>query len=238
MKTRSVVIYTRFSPTARENCKSAEQQLDLCRSWCKAFSHEILSEHSDEYTSGKDTDREGLQAALKEVCQTQSILLVWKLDRLSRNLRDALDIVTALNDSKSDLASVTEQFDTSTPIGRCFFAMIMAFAQLNREETSLRIRKFMRGYQAAGFTMGRTDKLPYGFKMDPEDPTAHIKDEYEQDAIKEILTLRAEGLSLRKIAAEMDQRGFLRRGRKLWTKGGITLIGRIVRAAKQTAESV
>lgn len=229
---RPVIIYTRFSPTARENCKSAEQQLDLCRSWCKTFSHEILSEHSDEYTSGKDVDRAGLQLALTEVCRTRGILLVWKLDRLSRNLKDSLDIITQLDVSKAHLASVTEQIDTSTPMGRCFFAVIMAFAQLNREETADRIRKFMRGYQANGQIMGRKDRLPYGFKPDPFVSDHCIPDAYEQETTREILDLRNEGLSLRKIAAEMDNRGFKRRGGKFWTRGGVPLIGRIIKAAK------
>lgn len=100
-----------------------------------------------ELTSGRKDDRPGLQACLKAL-QPANTLVVWKLDRLGRDLKHLIDTVDDLNKQGVDfkvLAGAGGQIDTTTANGRLIFGIFAALAELIRERTMLNSGGFFDG---------------------------------------------------------------------------------------------
>jgi site-specific DNA recombinase len=170
------VIYARFSPRPNaEDCDSVEKQRERCRSYCKAHGYDVIAEKDDEDMSGGRADnRPGLQAAIALACKHKAVLVVYKLDRLARNTRDALDVLERLQKSKADLASLVEQINSRSPMGKFFFTQLAAFAELEREQIRARTSTAMRAHQSGGRRMTRTDRCPFGLQPDPADSSRLI----------------------------------------------------------------
>lgn len=223
--TAAAILYARFSPrrNAHES-ESIETQLDRLRAWCAALGRGIAAEYEDREASGKSMDgRPGLEAALDHVCRIRGVLCVYKLDRLARSTRDALEASERLSDCGADLACLRESFDTSSSSGRFFFTIMAAMAQLEREQAAERTSDAMRRHQAAGRRMSA--RPPWGTMIDPGDPTRLVTCEEEVRAAERIRELRGAGLSLRAIARKLEEEGFERRGKRGWHH---TLVGRIL----------
>ena len=203
--------------------------------WCLAFDRKIVGEYSDARASGKNDNRPGLQNALSHVCKTRGLLLVYKLDRIARNAHDALGIAKRLEQSRAFIASIVEGFDTSTDTGRLFYKLLAVLAEWEREQSSKRTSDLMRQHQATGRIQGRHDKLPYGFREDPDNQALLIPDEREQQVIEKIQELRAQGLSLRKVGEELDAAGFVRREGQPWANA-YKQIDRILKRVSRMTE--
>jgi DNA invertase Pin-like site-specific DNA recombinase len=99
----------------------------------------------EESASGGRWDRPELHRALDQL-REGDVLVVWKLDRLSRSLKDLLNILEKINDAGAGFRSITEHVDTTTPAGRMMLQMIGAFAEFERSMIRERTRM---GLQAA-----------------------------------------------------------------------------------------
>jgi len=208
------VIYARFSlrPNA-EDRDSVEKQRERCRAYCKAHGYDVIAEKDDEDMSGGRADnRPGLQRAIALACKRKAVLVVYKLDRLARNARDALDVLDRLRKSQADLASLVEQINSRSPMGKFFFTQLAAFAELEREQIRARTSAAMRGYQAEGRRMTRADRCPFGQQPDPSDPSRLIDCPEEQAALARIRELRAEGKGAKAITAALTAERFPCRG--------------------------
>ena len=118
--------------------------------------------------SGKDLRRPGIQKLLAE-CRAGDVdkVMVWKLDRLSRSLRDTLDIIEDIFKPNSiTLISVTESIDTSTPSGRMMLNLLASFAQLEREQDSDRV--VMAQKHLANDCKYLGGHVPLGYKIDSD----------------------------------------------------------------------
>jgi site-specific DNA recombinase len=208
------VIYARFSPRPdAQDCDSVEKQRDRCRSYCKAHGYDVIAEKDDEDMSGGRADnRPGLQRAIALACKHKAVLVVYKLDRLARNTRDALDVLERLQKSKADLASLVEQINSRSPMGKFFFTQLAAFAELEREQIRARTSAAMRSYQAAGRRMTRADRCPFGQQPNPFDPSRMIDHPEELAALARMRQLRAEGKGAKAITAALNAEGFPCRG--------------------------
>jgi DNA invertase Pin-like site-specific DNA recombinase len=208
------VIYARFSPRPdASECDSVERQLERCRSYCQAHGYEVIAEkHDEDMSGGRADNRPGLQAAISLACKRKAVLVVYKLDRLARNTRDALDVLERLQRSKADLASLVEQINTRSPMGRFFFTQLAAFAELEREQIRARTSAAMRGYQANGRRMTRADRCPFGKMPDPLDPSRLIDCPEEQAGLARMRQLRAEGRGAKAITAALNAERFPCRG--------------------------
>src|SRR3954453_16437424 len=140
-------IYTRKS--SEEGLEQSFNSLDAQREACQAFiisqQHEgwrgLSTPYDDGGYSGATMDRPALKRLLEDI-QANKIdtIVVYKLDRLTRSLVDFAKIVEALDSRGVSFVSVTQQFNTTTSMGRLTLNVLLSFAQFEREVTGERIR--------------------------------------------------------------------------------------------------
>lgn len=107
-----------------------------------------------EHMSGSRRDRPVLNALLESL-QTGDVLVVYKLDRLSRSLKDLLEISDRLQKAGIGLKSLTQDVDTTSPLGRCFFSILGALAELELAQIRERTADGLAAARKAGKLTGR-----------------------------------------------------------------------------------
>ena len=112
----------------------------------------------DEGISGATTKRPALLRCLKTL-KPGDTLIVWKLDRLGRNLRDLIHMLDDLSSRGIKFQSLTEAIDTATPTGRAMWQMIGVLAELERSLIAERTRAGVKAAQKRGVAFGRKPKL-------------------------------------------------------------------------------
>lgn len=118
---------------------SIDAQRNLLQSYAQTTGQQIRIFEDAGY-SGKNTARPALRQLLASLDDSVSMILVWKLDRLSRSLRDTLSMIEDVFQPRGiTLVSITESIDTSSPSGRMMLNMLASFAQLEREQDSDRV---------------------------------------------------------------------------------------------------
>ena len=144
---------------------SIEAQHDILNGYAAMSQSEIVIFEDAGY-SGKNTQRPALQRMLSALADGGvSAVVVWKLDRLSRSLRDTLTMIEDIfQPAGASLVSVTESIDTSTPSGRMMLNLLASFAQLEREQDSDRVvmshKHLARDCQYLG------GHIPLGYRVD------------------------------------------------------------------------
>lgn len=108
--------------------------------------------------SGKTSERPGLKRLLK-VLACGDTLIVWKLDRLGRSMRHLVTLIEELRQRGINFRSLTDSIDTSTPMGRFFFHVMGALAEMERELIIERTRAGLEAARAQGRIGGRRPKL-------------------------------------------------------------------------------
>lgn len=129
-------IYARQSLDKKESL-SIEAQIDLCL----ARADEGAEVYSDKGYSGKNTFRPELQR-LKMDIELNKVkrVIVYRLDRISRNIADFYQLYQLMEIHKCEFVSISEQFDTSTPMGRAMMGILIVFAQMERESIQERVK--------------------------------------------------------------------------------------------------
>lgn len=157
-------IYARKS-VYRDNSDSVQVQIKSCKDYAGIIYSgkdiEFIIYDQDEGFSGKNTNRPAFQKLLSDVRAGKlDVVMVYKLDRISRSVKDFSDTYELLQAHDVAFLSVKETFDTSTPIGRTVMYILAAFAQLERENTSERVTDSMMALGSSGKWTG--GKLPTG----------------------------------------------------------------------------
>ena len=161
-------IYTRKS--SEEGLDQAFNSLHAQREACEAFicsqQHEgwtlVDAAYDDGAYSGGNMQRPALQAILADVKAGKiDVIVVYKVDRLTRSLPDFARIVDVLDGAKASFVSVTQAFNTTTSMGRLTLNVLLSFAQFEREVTGERIRDKIAASKAKGMWMGGPTPLGY-----------------------------------------------------------------------------
>ena len=162
---RYIAIYARKSKLTHTG-ESIAIQIDKCRSYIRSLpeydNNTEIKIYQDEGYSGGNIDRPDFQRLLTDcMADKVSIIVCYRLDRISRNLADFTQLNQKLIQHKTSFISISEYFDTSTPTGNLMLNMVMSFAQMERETIALRIRDNMLGLARTGRWLGGTTPLGY-----------------------------------------------------------------------------
>lgn len=152
-------IYARQSIDKKDSL-SIESQIGICRK----YTEDEIQVFQDKGYSGKNTKRPAFTALMEAVKDGQiSKILVYRLDRFSRSIADFGQIWTLLEQHKVEFQSVTEHFDTSSPMGRAMLNIVLVFAQLERETTAERVwDNYQHRFSLGAWPGG---PAPYGFDL-------------------------------------------------------------------------
>ncbi|WP_373473453.1 recombinase family protein [Sphingorhabdus lacus] len=170
-RTVRCAIYTRKSTEdgLEQEYNSLDAQYDACAAYALSQCHEgwtVLSERYDDGGfSGGNMERPALKKLMADVETGKvDIILLYKIDRLTRSLSDFARIVDVLDHKGASFVSITQSFNTTTSMGRLTLNMLLSFAQFEREVTGERIRDKIAASKKKGIWMGGTVPLGYDVK--------------------------------------------------------------------------
>lgn len=158
-----IAIYSRKSKF-NEKSESTDNQIQICKEYALShFSDCVFNIFEDDGFSGKDINRPQFQTMFNLIKNNQfDVLMVYRLDRVSRSVSDVSNIVETLNAHNTNFVSITEQFDTTSPMGKAMVNVASTFAQLERETIAERIKdNFLELGKKGRWTGGQT---PTGYK--------------------------------------------------------------------------
>lgn len=194
-----------------ESGVSLEMQAEKVRAYAALYNLEIVELVADAGESAKTLDRPGLTRALSLLSSGKAEgLLVWKLDRLTRSVRDLGTLIDGVL-SRTVLISVSEQIDTRSAGGRLVLNVLMSVSQWEVEATGERTSAAMRAMSARGEYVG--GRAAFGWRLDGGELVA---DAGEQLVVAAVREYRAAGLSLRQIGARLAERGLFPRSGGPW----------------------
>ena len=187
---------------------SLDAQRVKVEQYAALYELEIVEIITDAGLSASTLERPGLQRALGRLRRKEAdALLVVKLDRLTRSVRDLGDLIAGpFAPGKAALLSVSEQFDTRSAAGRMVMSIMAVVSQWEREAIGERTSAAMQHMKAQGEYTGGA--VPYGYKLDADERLESVPE--EQAVIVSVRELRA-GRSLRAVAAELAARGMRNR---------------------------
>src|SRR5437762_7644454 len=177
-------IYTRVSTEhgLDQEFNSLDAQYEAASAYIKSQAHAgwtlIRSRYDDGGFSGGNTERPALQRLLDQVRANKvDVIVVYKVDRLTRSLADFAKLVELFDRYNVSFVSVTQQFNTTTSMGRLTLNVLLSFAQFEREVTSERIRDKIAASKRKGLWVG--GPLPLGYAM-KDSKIAVVEDEAER----------------------------------------------------------
>jgi site-specific DNA recombinase len=161
-------IYTRKSSEEglEQSFNSLHVQREACEAYVKSQQHEgwqaISTHYDDGGFSGGNTDRPALKQLMADIHAGKvSVVVVYKVDRLTRSLADFAKLVEQFDKFNVSFVSVTQQFNTTSSMGRLTLNVLLSFAQFEREVTGERIRDKIAASKKKGMWMGGTVPLGY-----------------------------------------------------------------------------
>lgn len=212
-KNITVALYVRVSSErqADEAHYSIPEQIERLKAYCSAKGWNVYKIYTDGGQSGASIERPALASLIADASNKKfNMVLVYKLDRLSRRQKDTLYLIEDVFIKHDiDFTSVVENLDTSTPTGRAFIGLLSVFAQLEREQIQERMRMGKEGRAKAGkYHAGSTVAIGYDYK----DGSLQIN-EYEAMQVRKVFELRAQGYGNRQIESYMLEHGYKHKGR-------------------------
>jgi site-specific DNA recombinase len=219
-------IYTRVSTEhgLDQEFNSLDAQYEAASAYIKSQAHAswtlIRSRYDDGGYSGGSTDRPDLQKLLDDIrARKIDVIVVYKVDRLTRSLADFAKLVELFDAHGVSFVSVTQQFNTTTSMGRLTLNVLLSFAQFEREVTSERIRDKIAASKRKGLWVGGT--LPLGYEM--KDGKIAIV-EKEAELVRSIFRRYLELGSVNELLRDLKERNIQTKTRLLSTgatRGGI-----------------
>jgi site-specific DNA recombinase len=218
-------IYTRVSDDQglEQDFNSLDAQYDASQSYIRSQAHAgwtlIRGKYDDGGFTGGNIDRPALQRLLDDVRSGKiDVILAYKVDRLTRSLADFAKLVELFDQHKVSFVSVTQQFNTTTSMGRLTLNILLSFAQFEREVTSERIRDKIAASKRKGLWVG--GMVPLGY--DAKDRKIWVNEE-EAERVRTIFRRYLELGSLAALLGELRRQGIVTKLRTL--KSGNTVGG-------------
>jgi site-specific DNA recombinase len=212
-------IYTRVSTDhgLEQDFNSLDAQRDAAEAYIRSQAHAawtlVRTQYNDGGYSGGSTDRPALQRLLADVrAKKVDVIVVYKVDRLTRSLADFAKLVELFDGQGVSFVSVTQQFNTTTSMGRLTLNVLLSFAQFEREVTSERIRDKIAASKRKGLWVG--GMVPLGYEVQNRKVIV-IKDEAER--VRTIFRRYLELGSLNLLMQDLRHRNILTKVRKLST---------------------
>lgn len=225
---RRCAVYTRKSTDEGldQEYNSLEAQRDSALAFIASQRHEGWVATDDGYDdggfSGGNMNRPGLKRLLDDITDGKvDVVVVYKIDRLSRSLADFAKIVELFDAHGVTFVSVTQQFNTTTSMGRLTLNILLSFAQFEREVTGERIRDKLAASKAKGMWMGGVPPLGYDVK-----DRKLVINEPEAEVVRDIFVRYAEHGSAAQLVRELQIEGHTT---KSWvTQGGRHRPGKVI----------
>lgn len=212
-------IYTRVSTDQGldQDFNSLDAQSDASQAYIRSQAHagwrQIRTRYDDGGYSGGTTDRPALKRLLEDVKAGKvDVIVVYKVDRLTRSLADFAKLVELFDKRGVSFVSVTQQFNTTTSMGRLTLNVLLSFAQFEREVTSERIRDKIAASKRKGLWVG--GMVPLGYQVKNRKVVV-IKNEAER--VRTIFQRYLELGSLDRLLEDLRERKILTRVRTLST---------------------
>jgi site-specific DNA recombinase len=221
-------IYTRKS--SEEGLEQSFNSLDAQREACEAYilsqRHEgwqvVRTKYDDGGFSGGNMERPALRALLDDIAAKRvDTVVVYKVDRLTRSLSDFAKIVDQFDEQGVSFVSVTQQFNTTTSMGRLTLNVLLSFAQFEREVTGERIRDKIAASKRKGMWMGGV--VPLGYDLQDHHLILNPK---EAAVIRRIFESYMEQGCVSKLQVYLQQKGIISKRRI--SKTGITTGGNVI----------
>jgi len=195
-KKSKVAIYVRVSTEeqAKEGL-SIGAQIDKCKSFCKARDWEVFKVYKDAGYSAGSLNRPALELMTRDANEKKfNIILVYKIDRFSRKLKDLIMILENLKEKDINFTSVTEQIDTTSAMGEAFFQIIGVFAQLERGMVKERVELSFERKIKFGEHLARA---PIGYAYQNK---KLVLDSENAEKVKEIFEMWAKDINYKEIS--------------------------------------
>lgn len=210
-------IYTRKSTDHNLDLafNSLDAQREACEAYIKSQAHEgwklISRKYDDGAFSGASLDRPALQQLLDDIRANRiDIIVVYKVDRLTRSLADFAKLVELFDAHNVSFVSITQSFNTTSSMGRLTLNVLLSFAQFEREVIGERVRDKIAASKRKGIWVG--GPVPLGYKIINKEP---IIDPEEARIVRTIFQTYLETGSIVSLAAELDRQGVKPIGRML-----------------------
>jgi DNA invertase Pin-like site-specific DNA recombinase len=216
-------IYTRVSTDiqAEKEFSSCEAQEAKIKAFIRSQNNwKVFKVYSDGGYTGANLNRPALQELFEDIKQGEiNIVLVYKIDRLTRSPKDFYQLIEIFDKYKVDFISITERFDTSTPAGRLLRNIMLTFAQFERELASERTKDKMLERAKKGLWNGGS--VPYGYKKENKKFVINPK---EAEIVRLIYETYVTTNSLFQTYDELKQQEIKDRQSKIFLKGAIHYI--------------
>lgn len=214
-------IYTRKSTDEGldRDFNSLDAQREAAESYVASQRHEnwvlVADRYDDGGFTGANVNRPGLQRLLADVEAGKiNVVVVYKYDRLSRSMLDFLQLLERLKRRGVSFVSVSQRFDTSTPVGEMTLNILLSFAQFERQIIAERTRDKVRAARRRGRWTGGMPVLGYDPERSKSGDTQLVVNEDEADQVRAIFDLYLDQRSLISVVQELNHRGWRR---KSWT---------------------
>jgi DNA invertase Pin-like site-specific DNA recombinase len=212
---RRCAIYTRKSSEEglEQNFNSLHAQREACEAFIKSQTNEgwrlVRTHYDDGGLSGASMERPALQRLLGDIRQGLiEVVVLYKVDRLTRSLVDFAKIVELFDAHQVSFVAVTQQFNTSTSMGRLTLNVLLSFAQFEREVTGERIRDKIAASKKKGMWMGGVVPLGYDLRE-----RRLLINPAEAEVVRQIFRRNLELGCVRLLKDDLDRRGVVSKRR-------------------------
>ena len=208
-------IYTRKSSEEglEQEFNSLDAQREACEAYVRSQKHEgwqaLLQLYDDPGYSGGNMERPALKRLLSDIAAKRiDVVVVYKVDRLTRSLADFAKIVEVFDASAVSFVSITQAFNTTSSMGRLTLNVLLSFAQFEREVTGERIRDKIAASKKKGLWMGGQPALGYDVK-----DRKLVVNEAEAEAVRMMFSRYLDLASVRELKSSLEAQGIVSKRR-------------------------